>query len=149
MTRKMKPVDVELDEDLREAILASGVKLPDGSYSSVLDLVTTAQVALGQANAALLSSPLAGRAALLEMKRKGLRGYPSFRVSCEGEVFLQISYEPVPETAVLRKKVERKKSDLQSLDELRAEAAERGIDISDLGRKKFKIIERLAESIQA
>lgn len=143
MTRKMKPVDVELEGELQESILMTGVRLPDGSFKSIGDLVTTARDAVNQANAALLTNPLATRAALLEMKRQGMRGFPVFRVSWDGTVVLQVSYEQTEQTPPRPPKIERKKSDLQSLDALREEADSRGVDISDLGRQKFKIMERL------
>lgn len=149
MTRKMKPVDVELEEELRESILMTGVRLPDGSFRSIGDLVNTARDAVNQANAALHANPLATRAALLEMKRQGMRGFPVFRVSWDGEVVLQVSYEQTAETPPPPKKVLRKKSELQSLDALRSEAASRGVDVSDLGRQKFKIMERLGIELPA
>lgn len=140
----MKPVEVNLDSDdeLRDAILMTGVKLPDGSYKTIEELVAVADLALSQANEALLKNPLSRRAALAEMKRTGKRGYPVFAVAAGGGVFLQVHYEPLDEVPE-RPKPLRKKSGLPSLDELREEASNRSIDISDLGRQKHLIIERL------
>lgn len=145
----MKPVEVslDLDEELRDAILMTGVKLPDGSYKTIEDLVAIADLALSQANEALLENPLARRAALVEMKRKGKRGYPVFVVTAGGGTFLHINYEPL-DVAMERPKLVRKKSGLPSLDELREEAEKMSIDISDLGRQKHLIIERLKSANQ-
>lgn len=140
----MKPVEVslDLDDDLRASILMMGVKLPDGSYKTIEDLVAIADLALAQANDALLKNPLARRAALAEMKRKGKRGYPVFTVATGGSTSLLIHYDPL-EGAPELPRLLRKKSGLPSLDELREEAETRSIDISDLGRQKHLIIERL------
>ena len=144
MTRKLKPIEVglDLDDELRDAILMTGVRLPDGSFRTVEELVAVADLALSQANEALLKNSLTRRAALAEMKRRGKRGYPVFVAAPGGIVSLQVRYEPL-EAAVERPKSPRKRSGLPSLEELREEARSRSIDIEDLGRQKHLILARL------
>ena len=144
MTRKLKPVEVilDLDDELRDAILTTGVRLPDGSFRTVEELVAVADLALSQANEVLLKNSLTRRAALVEMKRRGKRGYPVFVASSGGIVSLQVRYVPLVE-AVERPKNPRKRSGLPTLEGLREEARVRSINIEDLGRQKHLILARL------
>jgi hypothetical protein len=72
------------------------------------------------------------------MRTEKRRGVPTIRISGEGEVLLHLSWgeEQLPEP--LEK--------LPTLDVLREKARSMGIDISDLGRQKRNIIQRLSEA---
>lgn len=72
------------------------------------------------------------------------RGNASIKVSDHGEVMLHVSYEEDKETATTSDVIKSKwKSDLPKLAQLREEAAELGVDISHLGRKRRAIFELL------
>ena len=144
MTRKLKPVEVELDSEIQEAIRTLPVLLPDGSVATVGALISQAQESLRAANAAVSCNALVNTTASFLMKSEKRRGAPTIVMRLDGTAVLRIAYgegdEPEAELAP------PSRSKLPSLDTLRAEASLRGIDISDLGRKKTEIIQRLEGS---
>ena len=139
MTRKLKPIDVPVEGKVAQGILDLPVVTPEGSITTVGATIEQAAQLMSLANTALTKNPLCEVAATALMKEQKRRGNPSFRVDSKCRVFLHIDYhdggnnieEPEP---------------LPSLEALRSEAAERGIDISDLGRQKRAIVKRLGES---
>lgn len=142
MTRKMKPVEVELSSEVQQAVLSLPVRGQEGSLSTVGDLIREAREALDKANAAIHENALIQLTASHLMKQEKRRGNPSILARLDGTAYLRIIYggeEEVldtPEPLVQSPK-------LPNLPSLRKKAAELGVDISDLGRQKKKIMERL------
>lgn len=142
MTRKLRPLEIPVTSDLADSIFGLAVVQPDGSYTTVGKLVGGALEALRQANAVLEANELVAVTARSLMKEQKRRGTPSLRVSSEGKVVLCVQYDGGdPTTSLPRGALGG--AGLPSLSSLRAQAQARGIDISDLGRQKRRIMERL------
>ena len=142
MTRKLKPVETDLEPDIQEAVLSLPVSLPDGTIATVGDLVQRAEDNLRLANEAVRNNALIQKTASFLMKQDKRRGFPTVVVHIDGTAALRISYSE-DEEPLLPDAPSSTKSSLPSLDELRERAMELGVDIKDLGRAKRKIIERL------
>jgi hypothetical protein len=139
VTKKLKPVQVPLDADVQEALMGLPVYSSDHGVVTVGVLIAQAREAIERANRALGSSKLVDLTAQQIMRKENRRGEPKILVSPDGEVSLWVTYG---EEQTLRDIMRASK--LPSLDELRAQAEELGVDISDLGRAKTLIIQRLA-----
>lgn len=141
MTRKLKPVDIPVQEPFRSALLS--VAVPDGDgFTTVGTLVKEASEAIRRANEALADNSLVALAAKDMMKGHRRRGNASIEVGADGSVCLRISYakerhDPNVTTAPGG-------AGLPSLDALRKEAEGLGLDISLLGRQKRKIMEAIS-----
>lgn len=137
MTRKLKPIDVPVNGSVAEGVLNLPVVGEDGTITTVGETIRQASLLMELANTALANNPLCAVAAQALMKEQKRRGNPSFVVSPSCEVFLHIAYgeDTDDESAP--------PAPLPSLDELRELAKDRGVDISDLGRQKRAILERL------
>jgi hypothetical protein len=147
VTRKLKPVEVNLDEEIQEAILGMPVRLPDGDLATVGDLVRRANEAMQLANAAIQENALVQTTATFLMKREKRRGTPTIILHMDGTAVLHIVYgEKDNGPLAVEAPVPTQKSKLPSLDELRRRAAAANVDITDLGRQKKKIIERIEAS---
>jgi hypothetical protein len=136
MTRKMKPVDYPLDSQVAEGVLSLPVVDPEGRLTTIGETVALAGRLLESANKALNNNALATIAAQALMKDQKRRGVPSFVVASDGRVSLHIAYSGKTEATA-------DPDPLPSLGALRARAASVGVDISDLGRQKKAILERL------
>jgi hypothetical protein len=136
VTRKLKPVELPVDPKLAEEVLNFPVVGASGVSVTVGDRVREAISAVAEANTFLSESVVAKLLAETLMKNQKRRGFPSLRVSPNGEVVLRIDYKA-------ESSMETKPQPLPSLNELRVLAAEANVDISDLGRKKHEIIKRL------
>ena len=139
MTRKLKPVEIPVPEPLRSAMLAVAVPDEHGQFTTVGRLVEDATEAIRRANEALAANSLVDLAAQDMMKGHRRRGDASVEVDSEGAVLLRISYgktqtSPGSTTAPGG-------AGLPSLEALREEAEEIGLDISHLGRQKRKIMD--------
>lgn len=139
MTKKLKPVQVPLDTDVQEALMGLPAYSSDHGVVTVGALIAQAREAIERANQALGSSKLVDLTAQQIMRKENRRGEPKILVSPDGKVSLWVTYG---EEQTLRDIMRASK--LPSLDELRAQAEELGVDISDLGRAKTLIIQRLA-----
>jgi len=141
MTRKLRPVDIPVSPALREALFGLAVPTEEGTHTTVGLLVEEAKEALRRANKVLAESELVAVTARTLMKEQKRRGNPSLRVNPEGVVVLRVQYDregkPAPVVGALGG------AGLPSLDALRQQAAEVGVDISDLGRQKRQIMARL------
>lgn len=140
MTRKLTSSEVPLDREVQEAILALTLVSPSGGATTLGGLVSEAMRNLKEANNFLQASPLVQITAENLMRRERKRGTPMLRISGEGEVVLRLTWgeglDDVPSPP----------EKLPTLDELREQALSKGVGISDLGRQKLKIIQRLRES---
>jgi hypothetical protein len=138
MTRKLNPAEVSLDGEVQEAILSLTLVTQSGETRTLGNLVSDALRNLAEVNNFLQTSPLIRITAENLMRTEKRRGVPTIRISGEGEVLLHLSWgeEQLPEP--LEK--------LPTLDVLREKARSMGIDISDLGRQKRNIIQRLSEA---
>ena len=153
---KSKPYQVALEEDLAAEVLNTPLpELPEvvapppaRTIGEKLEQARDAlQDAVHLANDILASQMMTDILAQALAKDHKRRGVPRILVQDDGSVVLQVSYDgraPLPKVE-RPSPLKRKKwsSDLPSLPELRAEAAELGVDISDLGRQKKAILDRL------
>jgi len=152
MAKTLKPYEVALDPDLAEEIL--NIPMPPNPdlvpASTIGGRVREAMASVERANKYLKTSTLASLVADTVMRQLKKRGAPSIRVNSDGTVVLHVSYEGVPEPRA-KPPVERqtRSSDLPKLDELRVRAEEAGIDISDLGRQRRAIFERVEAAEEA
>lgn len=153
MAKILKPYEVPLDADLAQEILRIPVDSGFGadSVKTIGDRVTAAVNAVKEANEYLAGSKLAAIVADTLMRQLKKRGNPQIMVRPDGTVILRVSYaEEVkarkPKPAVRRAS---KKSDLPPITELRRQAEELGIDISDLGKKRRAIFERIQGAAEA
>jgi len=142
---RTQPYEWPLTDDLAAEILNIPAPPTNGIHEVVTigDRLHLAMAAVEEANAFLATSPLAkivARSIMSDLKR---RGEPSIKVRPDGKVMLHIDYEghksKKPQAIVQAPR----KSDLPYLDDLRAEAEALGIDISDLGRQRRAIHERV------
>jgi hypothetical protein len=82
-------------------------------------------------------------------KNAGRRGEPFIVIDDDGSVMLEVRYDSTSASAPKKGKVKAKaKESLPSMDKLREQAATLNVDISDLGRAKKKIMERLMEAVR-
>jgi hypothetical protein len=136
--RKPKPWRTPLEKDWAQALLSEWEKAEDGDRTSAFQSLRQArenyEAALNRARKALGRHPLLGIAAQEAARRHGKRGDPRIVIDDDGRVMLEVRYGTAPKPSV---------SSLPSLDELRKRAEKDGIDISDLGRAKKKILKRL------
>jgi hypothetical protein len=137
MTRKLKPIDVPVQGSVADGVLSLPVVLEDGTITTLGETIRKAASLLEVANRAVSENPLCQVAANALMKEQKRRGNPSFTVNHSCEVFLHIGYG--------KEEVQDANTPLPSLEELRTLAREKNVDISDLGRQKRSIIERLGK----
>jgi hypothetical protein len=144
LTRKLKPVDIPVPEPFRSAMLSVAVPNEDGGFTTVGTLVHEAREAIDRANEALKSNSLVTLAAQDMMKGHRRRGRASVEVGADGTVLLHITYgkTQAPDGVTTAPGG----AGLPSLDALRKEAEEYGIDISHLGRQKRKIMDLIIMS---
>lgn len=151
-TRKPKPYENPLSPQLAEDILNIPIEEPEQMPPprTIGERVRRAIEAIEEANKHLATSPVAkivARSLMQEMKR---RGDATIAVRPDGTVVLRVSYGETPEPeAGARPRRDAPmvqtthRSEIPYLDELRAEAADLGVDISHLGRQRRAIYEYL------
>ena len=138
MTRKLKPIDVPVNGTVAEGVLSIPVVREDGTITTVGETIRQASELMDLANRAIAENPLCEIAAQALMKEQKRRGSPSFVVNPSCEVLLHIAYGEAEVG-------EEPAAPLPSLEELRTRAADMGVDITDLGRQKRAILQRLEE----
>jgi len=149
--RKHKTWREPLDDKWVRALLHGRVPHDEKGSISAYTLLHTAREAymdaLRVAREKLAEHPLVEVAAQEAAKREGRRGHPSIVIDDNGSVVLEVHYGSKPTSSPKPKKdvSATKKSKLPTLDELRKQAEEAGVDISDLGRAKRLIMARIAE----
>ena len=143
MTRKRTPVEVPVPDSLREAVLDIAVQQPDGTVTSVGVLLRSACEAIAEANEALAANGLVEIAVKDLMRGYRRRGRANIIVNAKGDVMLRIGGDPAKG---ISSTTAPGGSGLPSLQCLRALAEQRGVEISDLGRRKREIIRRLDEA---
>ena len=141
VTRKLKPVEILVPEPLRSAMLSVAVPDEHGQFTTVGRLVEEATEAIRRANEALAANSLVDLAAQDMMKGHRRRGDASVEVGADGAVLLRISYGKTQ--APSRATTAPGGAGLPSLEALRKEAGEYGLDISHLGRQKRKIMDMI------
>lgn len=139
MTRKLKPVEIPVQEPFRSAMLSVAVPDGDEGFTTVGSLVKEAREAIQRANEALATNSLVALAAQDMMKGHRRRGGAIIEVGADGILHLRISYSPKRKNAT----VAPGGAGLPSLTALRQEADDLGVDITDLGRQKRKIMDRI------
>jgi len=137
VTRKLKPVEVKVSDEIQDAVLNLPVENGSGEITTVGRLVEVASTALRKANLAIEDNALIRLTAQHLMKSGKRRGTPRIQVRLDGSVCLNVFYSDSEE---------EEPKPLPSITELRAMAGKLGVDISDLGRKKIKILARLKAS---
>lgn len=149
MSKKQKPYEVPLEADLARDILMMPVPLSEvlTPPRTIGERVEQAKVAVDEANEFLAQSKAAKVIAVALMRDLKKRGHPAIVVRPDGIVILRVDYDgeidPVQDTPVQKAS---RTSSLPKMDELREMAAELGVDISDLGRQRRAIHERLQET---
>lgn len=140
MTRKLTSTEIPLDKEVQEAILALTLVDRRGETTTLGRLLSEALRNLQEANDFLRVSPLIQITAENLMQKEKRRGTPTLCISGEGEVLLRITWGDVSSESH-----PANPEKLPTLDELRERARSMGVDISDLGRQKLNIIQRLRE----
>lgn len=145
MTRKLKPIEIIVEEGIAQDILSLPVVDENGVISTVGQNIQKASTLLADTNKVLAENALVNIVAKTMMQQMKRRGHAGIRVRPDGTVVLRVAYhaedvEPEIFSSPLTK------SKLPSLAQLRKEATEKEIDISDLGRQKNLIIKRLEET---
>jgi len=138
LTRKLKPVEVELDGEVQHAVLSLPLTRDDGTVTTVGDLLAEAKQALALANQTIEENALVQITAAEMVRRTERRGEGRLVGRLDGTVVLRVYYGEDPYEAL---PVARTK--LPTIEVLRAQAEDLKVDISDLGRAKLQIIERL------
>ncbi len=145
MTRKLKPIETIVEEGISQDILSLPVVDENGVLSTVGQNIQKAAALLTDTNKVLAENALVNIVAKTLMQQMNRRGHAGIRVRPDGTVVLRVAYhaEDVGPEAF---RSPLTKSKLPSLAQLRKEAAEKEIDISDLGRQKTLILKRLEEA---
>ena len=142
---RTQPYEWPLSDELAKEILnipvtpSNGVQQP----STIGARLRHAIDAVGEANEYLQGSQLAkivARSIMADLKK---RGEPSIRVRPDGQVILRISYDGARSKKPQAIVQAPRSSTLPYLADLRKEARQLGVDISDLGRQRRAIHERL------
>jgi len=137
LTRKLKPLEIELSDSVREAILELPVQASEG-LTNVGCILKQARSALDTVNEVVRENALIQLTANHLMRTHKRRGTPTIEVRLDGTVVLVVHYPDGVEDAQPPSPAK-----LPTLETLRALALEAGIDISDLGRQKINIMRRL------
>ena len=143
MPKRTRPVELSVPLSLRDALMEIAVEDGDGT-TSVRALVETARVALGKVNEALSSSGVAGLVVKEMLRENRKRGGGVIRADARGTLTLFLGSAPVVDDAEMPHTTAPGGAGLPSLEALRVIAEQRGVDISDLGRRKREIMQRLA-----
>ena len=139
MPKRKRPVEMPVPSDLRDALLELAVE--DGEVTtSVKALVEEARSALSKVNAALASSSLAGIVVREMVRANKKRGSGTIRADARGVLTLYLGKEDPVEDVAMPHTTAPGGAGLPSLDVLRDLADQRGVDISDLGRRKRDIM---------
>ena len=146
MTRKQKPIEIPVAGTIREAVFSVAAPVDDGSFTTVGLLVQEAQEAITRANKAIATNALVNLAAQDMARLHRRRGHSFITIRADGAVVLRVQYtnpnDPLPpETLAVPGG-----AGLPILSELRDRAVKLGVDISDLGRQKRRIMRRLAQA---
>lgn len=146
MTRKLKPIEIPVQETVRDAVFSVAVPHEDGMYTTVGELVRQAREMLLLANEAIASNDLVRMAADSMMREHKRRGFPRMVVRADGTIVLRIQYaEEEDSTDSIEPLNTKGGAALPSLKTLRQEAERLGVDITDLGRRKREIMKRLEQ----
>ena len=129
-----------LQEDLARPLL--NVPIPDGvsAWQRLEAARTELALAVELANKELVNNPLAEILAEHAMRQCGRRGFPQVLVDSDGSVMLEVHHDAPPKPKVLPIPENRRKSALPSIEELRAEASELGLDYKQYGKAKTALL---------
>jgi hypothetical protein len=145
LTKKLGPTVIPLSPEHQDAVLNYLVVPEEGTLAgrtlTVGELLSEAKALLDLVNGKLRSDPLLGITANNLMKLRKRRGSPRIIADINGTVSLCVHYGEEQAASP-----SGGNQALPSLTELRLRAREAGVDISDLGRKKRKILKRLSEA---
>ena len=144
MTRRLKPLEIELSEEIQQAIKSLPVEV-NGRVMTVGTLISEARSLVEAANHALSQNPLVGLTARSAMKIEKKRGIPAVVVGIEGDVKLRISYDGEKPSFI---PIQARDGKLPSLQDLREQAKSLGIDVSKMGRKKLELIALIEKALQ-
>jgi hypothetical protein len=137
--RQRKPYRMPLDEKWAKALLQE-----QDLFRELQQIRARLVEVREEAQKALDRNPLTAITAKEAARQAGRRGHPTIVITDTGDVMLEVSYTSEPKPRPKKATIERGwSSTLPTLDELRKRAAKLGIDISDLGRAKKKILARL------
>jgi hypothetical protein len=152
MAKTLKPYEVPLEADLAREVLNTPLESTSGGSAprTIGERVKVAVQAVDEANEYLAHSQLAAILADSVMRQLKKRGNPSIRVRPDGTVILHVAYDEDPqargEPPVRRTS---RKSNLPKISELRKRAEAAAVDISDLGRQRRAIYDRVKKAEDA
>ena len=144
-----EPLDPKWVEALLHAKPDPGIEALEAVpslYQQLEDAREVLRRAVEQARVALIRNPLADVAAREAARLAGKRGAATVVVDDDGHVMLEVRYKGDAPATKPRAKAAAKKpwvSALPSLKELREQAEALGLDVSDCGRAKKKILDRI------
>lgn len=141
MPKRKRPLEVPVPPHFRDAIMEIAVT-EDGETTSVGALVNDALTAIRKVNTVLASSALCDLVVKEVLRENKKRGEGSIKVDARGVVTISLGGVLVTDDAMPHTTAPGG-SGLPSLMCLRALAEQRGVDISDLGRRKRQIMARL------
>ncbi len=145
MPKRKRPTEISVPTSLREALME--VAVDDGEMTtSVRSLVETARVALSRVNEALSSSGVAELVIKEMLRENRKRGEGVIRADSRGNLTLFLGSIPVVDDVEMPHTTAPGGAGLPSLEALRVIAEQRGVDISDLGRRKREIMLRLSSN---
>lgn len=142
---RTQPYEWPLSDDLAEEILNIPLPASNGVHpvSTIGARLRLALEAVDEANEYLKDSQLAkivARSIMTDLKR---RGEPSIVVRPDGKVILRVSYDTKRSQKPVAVVQAPRSSTLPYLEDLRKEAVALGVDISDLGRQRRAIYNRV------
>jgi len=152
MSKNPKPYESPLSPTLAEEILNIPVAQDFGRPEprTIGEMVQRSVEMISHTNEHLRQSPLANIVARSIMQELKKRGDATIMVRYDGTVVLRVAYAPEGDVASPTRPRRdapsvqvTNQSSLPYLDELRAEAAELGVDISHFGRRRTAIHEYL------
>ena len=150
MAKTIKPYEIPITGDLAADILQIPLETNDSMLTppkTVGERLQWAMDAVAQANEMLARSTMAKIIARSIMRDLKKRGEPSLFVRHDGTVLLRVLYEDGTDEEAHSKNRRAtfvtRATTIPYLDDLRKEAKDLGVDISDLGRARRAIYKRL------
>lgn len=148
MPRQSKPFEYPLSDDIAQAVLNLAVEpMEEPPARTVRERLERAREAIREANAILADNPVAKIVAQSIMRQIKRRGDPQIAVRPDGTVVLRVNYGDQPQPMARTRRdapvQSAHRGNLPYLDELRQQAAERGLDVSHLGQRRRAIHEYL------
>ncbi len=135
MGRK-QPYRVRVKDEWAKSLLQAQTLENKTVYDRLQEARAEWESALSEARTTLGLNPLAPAVAATVAREANKRGEATLQIDNEGQMYLEVQYKGTPEAGEKRKWV----SNLQSLEVLRQKATDMGIDPSQYGRSKTRLL---------